>query len=126
MGSTRAYYINNRAAIQLTKDHVFLGNLLIDEDRREGTPRPPQRTLYRALGQSETIEVDYRAEQIIPDSYLLLCTDGLINLESTFTADDFLPIITNHEPQIACDQLIEFAQKHDSTDDISVIVVKVQ
>ncbi|MCA0456696.1 MAG: SpoIIE family protein phosphatase [Chloroflexi bacterium] len=126
VGDTRAYYINNASAIQLTKDHVYLGPISIIEEWAEVTPRQPRRVLYRALGQSETIEVDYRNEQLVPDSYLLLCTDGLINLESTFTADELLPSITNHAPQIACDQLIELAQKHDSTDDISVIVVKVQ
>jgi serine/threonine protein phosphatase PrpC len=81
--------------------------------------------LWRALGQIETVDVDFRREQVAPNSYLLLCTDGLISLDAELTEAELLPAITDNEPQTACNRLVELAQKYDSTDDITAMVIKI-
>jgi PPM family protein phosphatase len=109
VGDNRLYYVEDEMISQMTNDHAYI---------------TLGRVLYRALGQSETVEVDFRSEQVAPNSQLLLCTDGLIASDSRLTEADILPVVVKNEPQIACDQLIGLAQKHGSTDDITVIMIK--
>lgn len=129
VGDTRLYYIEAETITQMTTDHALMqryiaaGSFRIDEETYAKAPM--SKVLYRALGQSETVEVDFRSEQVARNSQLLLCSDGLISLDTSLTEADLLPVIANYEPQNACDQLIDLAQKHGSTDDITVIVVKV-
>ena len=102
VGDSRLYFINDNTITPLTNDHSLITRYIqiIDpitpEDYEEP---PPSRVLFRAPGQSETVEVDFRSEQVTPNTQLLLCTDGLISLDSPLTQADLLPIIRINKPQ---------------------------
>jgi len=129
VGDSRAYYAYGKYLIQLTDDHRFLQRLI---DQGHYTWEQVARgevyidnVLYRTLGQSEPLEVDILTEQLAEGSYLLVATDGLARSQGNYISDmQLLSVIQNNPPQLACDTLIDLAQKGGSTDDISVILIK--
>ena len=76
VGNTLAYYVSEKHMIQLTETHdlIALGHITW-EDIEAG--HHVRNALYRALGQSEDLEVDIITKLLEPSSYLLLSTDGL-------------------------------------------------
>lgn len=126
VGDSRLYSISDNMMTLMTNDHSLMSRYIGIIEFSSSDEEPPlQRVLWRALGQTETVEVDLRGEQVTPNTRLLLCTDGLIASDSPITEADILPILVKDDPQKACDQLIELAQKAGSTDDISVIVIQI-
>lgn len=127
VGDSRLYSINDNTITLMTKDHSLVTRYIeiIDPTPEDYEEPLARRVLFRAIGQSETLDVDSYTEQVAPNTQLLLCTDGLISLDSPLSEADLLPIIRNNEPQLACENLIELAQKAGSTDDISVIVIQI-
>jgi serine/threonine protein phosphatase PrpC len=80
---------------------------------------------YRLLGVEKNLEVDIHTKRLEPNSYLLLSTDGLWGLHWDYIDEIKLSsVIQNNPPQSACDTLIDLSQKAGSTDDITVIVIK--
>lgn len=127
VGDSRLYCISGDTVTLMTNDHSHMSRFItiIDPISPPYEVPPLSRVLWRALGQLETVDVDFRSEQVAQNTQLLLCTDGLIALDAELTEADLQPVIANHDPQIACDQLVELAQKHGSTDDITAMVIKI-
>ncbi|HSD63983.1 MAG TPA: protein phosphatase 2C domain-containing protein [Ignavibacteriaceae bacterium] len=124
VGDSRIYKIENNKIEQLTDDHTKVLEML-----REGilTPEeaknyPSKSVLARALGVEEKVRVD-----IIPDIQLnrgqsfVLCSDGL----GKVTAQEILPIVSNHTPPEACKILVGLANERGGKDNVTVIVVKI-
>lgn len=120
IGDTRAYALTTAGYTQLTTDHTMDSMSIIDSFN----PNPPNpwsyNVLYRALGQSEEIEV-----YVYPFSegdYLLLCSDGL---HRQVPDAEMQRIVLEYQiPQQACDQLIALVLQREGSDDASVIVVQ--
>src|SRR5262249_38893250 len=82
VGECRAYLIDAHASdcIQLTTDHIimqrlmYLTPLMPEPEPIDLTPIP---VLYRALGQTEELDIDVYNQQLNIGDRLLLCTDGL-------------------------------------------------
>jgi len=80
-----------------------------------------QNVLYRAIGQSETLEVDTHIQHFPAGAMLLLCSDGLWGM-----VDDkqiALALALAPTPQAACDQLITLANENGGRDNITAILV---
>ncbi len=81
MGDSRIYIIREGKAIQVTKDHSYVEEL-IDSGRitREQAKIHPNRNIItRALGLDRDIEVDTDVFDLLDRDRILLCTDGLTN-----------------------------------------------
>ncbi|HZJ82901.1 MAG TPA: Stp1/IreP family PP2C-type Ser/Thr phosphatase [Clostridia bacterium] len=80
VGDSRGYLIRNGEAIQLTKDHSLVQELLdngsITLDEVEGHPQ--KNIITRALGTDERVENDCYELTLQADDIIVLCTDGLI------------------------------------------------
>jgi PPM family protein phosphatase len=120
VGHSRAYLITADEVQQLTEDHretYFQMRTDKDESRRHQVAT----TVFRALGQHETVEVDIVMQTIEPDSVLLLCTDGLTRLVQP---NEFAELIRRApDAQTACDRLIALANAKGGVDNTSVIVI---
>jgi PPM family protein phosphatase len=91
--------------------------------------------LYRALGQSDLLDIDTVALKPTPNSWLLLLSDGLLPYSDpkpysysteVQISDKVKNIIMKADnPQQACDQLIALANERGGEDNASVIVIKV-
>jgi protein phosphatase len=81
MGDSRIYIIREGKAVQVTKDHSYVEEL-IDSGRitREQAKIHPNRNIItRALGLDRDIEVDTDSFDLLKGDYVLLCSDGLTN-----------------------------------------------
>lgn len=126
VGDSRAYRLRENTLEQLTRDHS-----LVAEQVRLGilTPEQAERSEYqtmliRALGASETVEVDVDEHVVLDGDAYLLCSDGL----SRMVPDEKIAatILGTHKPQKATDQLIDFAKEAGGLDNVTAILVRCQ
>ncbi len=125
VGDSRAYLITDDGIEQITRDHSLVQRLIeLDHLTPEEAAEHPQRNvLYRAIGQSDVLDVDAITRRLPPRSRLLLCSDGLWNMVSE---EAMLETIAQHsDPQTACDQLVQMANARGGPDNITVILVYV-
>jgi PPM family protein phosphatase len=125
VGDTRIYLITKDGVEQITRDHslvqrlIELGQLTPDE----AAVHPQKNVLYRALGQSETLEVDALTRRLPPNSKLMICSDGLWNMISE---SEIIEITMKHSnPQEACDKLVALANTHGGTDNITAVLIQI-
>ncbi|MBZ0279605.1 MAG: Stp1/IreP family PP2C-type Ser/Thr phosphatase [Anaerolineae bacterium] len=125
VGDSRVYLITRDGIEQITRDHSLVQRLIeLDQlTREEANVHPQKNVLYRALGQSENLEVDALTRRLPPNSKLMLCSDGLWNMVSE---QEIVEIAMNHpNPQEACDKLVALANMHGGTDNITAILLQV-
>lgn len=122
IGDSRAYLIENGTIYLLTKDHSLLEELIESgEVRPEDAPGHPQKhVLTRALGTTPDPEVDITDIELLSNSVLLLCTDGLTNLVSD---DEILSnALSEPDPHGLSELLVNMANSRGGYDNITVIV----
>ncbi len=124
VGDSRAYLLSEGSLEQITRDHSLVQRLIeLDQLTPEEAAEHPQRNvLYRAIGQSETLDVDAITRRLLPRSRLLLCSDGLWNMVSEETIAE---VIEKHsDPQRACAELVKLANERGGPDNITAILVQ--
>ncbi len=125
VGDSRAYLITQEGIEQITRDHSLVQRL-IELDKltpEEALAHPQRNVLYRAIGQSEDLEVDAVTRRLANGAKLLLCSDGLWNQVSEA---NLLRIVQGAKsPQDACDQLITIANDSGGPDNITVVLIQV-
>lgn len=123
VGDSRAYIFSQGQLLQLTSDHSIVGELL-----RSGTITPlearthaKRHILTQALG-SKDIEIELIQKDLKPESYLLLCTDGL-----TDVVDDtqIKATLEQSESPNPAQDLVDLANSLGGPDNITVILAKV-
>jgi len=125
VGDTRVYLITKDGVEQITRDHSLVQRLieLGQLTAEEAAVHPQKNVLYRALGQSENLEVDALTRRLPPNSRLMLCSDGLWNMISE---GDIIDITMKHtNPQEACDKLVALANTHGGTDNITAVILQI-
>lgn len=125
VGDSRVYYITGDRIEQVTRDHSLVQRLIeLDQlTPAEAADHPQKNVLYRALGQTETLEVDVLTRRLPPHSRLLICSDGLWNLVEDRELREI--IMKNANPQLACDQLIALANSRGGIDNITAILLHI-
>jgi protein phosphatase len=126
VGDSRTYILNPREIFQVTRDHSLVqelvdrGELLPEEARHH----PRKNVITMALGVYEEVTPDIGCLTTEPDDIVLVCCDGLIN--HVEDEDIHRVVIEASDPQTACEILVALANKGGGTDNISVIVARVQ
>lgn len=125
VGDSRAYLVSKRdhTITQITADHSFVEALVaaghITQEQAED--HPMRNVLYRALGQTEDIDVDVYHTRLRPGDRLILCSDGLTrHLKSSEIAEIALQ---NDDPETISDQLVDLTNQRGGEDNVSVIVI---
>lgn len=125
VGDSRAYLITKDGLEQITRDHSLVQRLIelgqITEE--EAKDHPQKNVLYRAVGQTDSLEVDALTRRLPSDSRLLICSDGLWGLVED--REIFEVTMNTPDPQQACNKLIELANAGGGQDNITVIILKV-
>lgn len=125
VGDSRAYLITKEGIEQVTRDHSLVQRLIeLDQlTQEEAVDHPQQNVLYRAIGQSDSLEVDALTRRLPSNSFLLLCSDGLWGL----VEDDIIlrVIQENPNPQEACDKLVALANTMGGKDNITAVMLHV-
>ena len=126
VGDSRAYRLRQNTLEQLTRDHS-----LVAEQVRLGilTPEQAERSEYqtmliRALGASETVEVDVDEHLMVDGDAYLLCSDGL----SRMISDEKIAeaILESKKAQKTADHLIDLAKQAGGLDNVTAILVRVE
>jgi len=124
VGDSRVYMIRNGEIKQLTTDHSYVEELVKNGSlsRTEAERHPQKNIITRAVGCFESVEADICTYEVYQDDIFILCTDGLTNM---LTDDRILEITVKHEdPQYACAELINEANKNGGEDNITVIIIR--
>ena len=126
VGDSRAYSVSKDGNINvLTRDHslvmrmIELGQLTVEE----AAIHPHRNVLYRALGQGDLFSPDITTFPLPESGNILLCSDGLW---SVVPENEIAELVTTApNPQIACQLLVNAANKYGGPDNITGILVHV-
>lgn len=123
VGDSRGYMITDDGIEQITRDHSLVQRLIeLDQLTPEEAAEHPQRNvLYKAIGQSESLEADTITRRLQPHARLLLCSDGLWNLVMEDTIHE---IVLQNTPQQACNELVKLANERGGPDNVTVVLVQ--
>ena len=122
VGDTRAYIITHEHIEKITRDHSLIERLRELNALTPELEASQSNVLYRAIGQSESLEVDTVTRRLPLNSTLLLCSDGLWGMVDDATIREL--VMDNPDPQQAADKLVALANTNGGMDNISVIIVK--
>jgi len=124
VGDSRIYRIRNAEISQITQDHSLVQEMvdngyLSEEEALTSTSR---NLITRALGIAPEVEVDVTSEELDEDDVFLLCSDGLSDLVSD---DEILSTTLEYRSDLdeASKKLVEIANDHGGTDNVSVILI---
>lgn len=126
VGDSRCYRIRDGKIKQLTQDHSLLNDYLrampdLTEEQKEELPR---NVITRALGMTETVQVDVCQDEPRLGDIYVLCSDGLSGMISD---DEILEVVTHApSPAEAAEQLIALANQHGGEDNVTAVVAMVQ
>ncbi len=125
VGDSRAYLITKEGLEQITRDHSLVQRLIeLDHlTEEEAETHPQKNVLYRALGQTETLEVDTLSKRLPTNSRMLICSDGLWGQVHEHELYEIAMNVSN--PQTACDKLVALANTRGGADNITAIILKV-
>ena len=123
VGDSRTYvYREGEEIFQVTRDHSLVATLVEEGEitADEIYTHPDRSKIYRSLGYSETVEVDWFVIDLCPQDRLVLCSDGLWEM----VRDVFIERILRSckQPAEASNRLVQAALRAGGADNISVIV----
>lgn len=125
VGDSRAYRLDNTGLSQLTKDHSLVQNMLdnhlINEQQAKHHPR--RNVINQCLGAANLGPLDIGQIQIAAQlgDKILLCSDGL---HGELDSEQIETVLSESScPQQAVEHLIEQANEHGGSDNITVVVI---
>lgn len=123
-GDSRAYRLRGNGIERLTRDHSLVQGL-IDAgmlSREEAKDHPDANVITRAVGASESLEVEIAAGDAEPGDRFLLASDGLTRLVED---DELATILSSWPPGDAADTLIDAVLARGAPDNVSLIIARV-
>jgi PPM family protein phosphatase len=128
VGDSRAYLVDgdDQTITQITSDHSFVEALLAAGHitQEQADEHPMRNVLYRALGQAEDIDVDMYYKRLHIGDRLILCSDGLTRHVKPNEIAELA--LSNPNPDVASQKLIDLANERGGEDNVSVIVISVE
>lgn len=125
VGDSRCYRMRDGELKQISRDHSLHNEALALKPNlsAERLARLPKNVVTRALGMKETVQVELKQEKILPGDLFLLCSDGLSNMVKDEEMVGFLEL--SDDLREACDLLVAMANDAGGSDNISVVLVRV-
>lgn len=128
VGDSRAYLVDGDDGhiLQVTSDHSFVEALLTAGHitREQADEHPMRNVLYRALGQTEDVDVDLYYKRLRVGDRLVLCSDGLTR---HVKPEEIAQLsLDSGNPDTVSQQLIDLANERGGEDNISVIIISVE
>ncbi len=124
VGDSRAYRLRGGRIAQVSQDHSMVAELVRDGllTREEARKHPYRNIITRALGTSETIEVDIDELDKRHGDIYLICSDGLYEYVQE---DQMQEILMERNIEDAADLLLSFALEGGGRDNISLVIAEV-
>jgi len=125
-GDSRVYRFRQQIMNLITEDHTWLNELIQDQeiDREQAKNFEKQNVITRAMGLNGSIKIDIGIEPAQPGDLFLICTDGLTKALSD---DEIKRIVLFNEGNLdhTLRHLIDMAMMKDGSDNITVVLVKI-
>ena len=123
VGDSRLYVINDKIT-QITRDHSLVEEMV----RMGGIDRETARThldkniITRAIGATETVDIDFFNVELNRGDMVLLCSDGLTNM----LEDEEIRMIVSGQRDIIekAQKLVAHANNNGGKDNIAVILIE--
>lgn len=125
VGDSRAYLLHKGGLYQLTEDHSFV-NVLKKHGQitaEEAKHHPKRNMVVRAVGTSESVEVDLIDTPWAEGDVLMLCSDGLTDMVDDREIGIILSSTTMGIEEKA-DRLVDMALDAGGVDNISLILLE--
>ena len=126
IGDSRIYRLREGLLEQITADHTFVQRL-VDSGRitpEEAAVHPRRSVLMRVLGDVDVEpEIDTHILDTQPGDRWLLCSDGLSGYVDEREIAEIL--LTTHDPDDACDKLIQASLSEGAPDNVTAVIVHV-
>lgn len=124
VGDSRIYRIRNGNIEKLTEDHTLPMRLFKSGEitRTELSDHPQSHILTNALGSSENVEIDITTSLLNENDAYIICSDGLYKY---FTDEELMDFVTSTPLDSSPEKLVAMAYERGGSDNITVIVVKV-
>lgn len=124
VGDSRAYLINEAGIQRLTHDHNWPGELeaVGQISAEEAMTHPRRNVLTRCLGATPNVRPDIYRIPIYIGNQVMVCSDGLTGAVSDA---EIAELLLRNAPQTACDALVDLAVKRGSSDDITVVALRI-
>jgi protein phosphatase len=125
VGDSRCYRVRGGSIEQLTQDHSLLNDYLrampdLTQDQKDELPR---NVITRALGMTESVQVDVRADEPRTGDVYVLCSDGLTGMISD---DEIREIVScTNAPDELATNLVARANDHGGEDNVTAVVARV-
>ncbi|MCS6801417.1 MAG: Stp1/IreP family PP2C-type Ser/Thr phosphatase [Chloroflexota bacterium] len=126
VGDSRAYLLRNGVLTRLTRDHSLVEEWVEKGvlPAAEADHHPMANVITRALGHGPTVQVEVRQERALLGDILMLCSDGLSGKVSEEAMRATL--LQQADPKAAVADLIALANDAGGSDNISVIVARIE
>jgi serine/threonine protein phosphatase PrpC len=123
VGDSRVYLARGDELYRLTHDHTQVQEMI---DRgllqpEEAASHPRGHVLARAVGVSETLDVDGIVDEIEPGDLFLLCSDGLTGPVGD---DELAGLLSAGEARQTLDRLIALTLERGAPDNVTAILVR--
>ena len=127
VGDSRAYRLEDRELVPLTRDHSWLVEMQDQQhfSETDANSLVAKNVITRALGVKDTVEVDSRLLRVKPGEIYILCSDGLCG----FADDDEIFAVAHASRaslQKIADNLVQMANDRGGSDNVTVIVLQVE
>ncbi|WP_437973301.1 protein phosphatase 2C domain-containing protein [Sorangium sp. So ce295] len=125
VGDSRVYRMRGGKLERLTRDHTLLAELLGDGDgAREAVEALSKRarTITRALGADENVEIESRVAATKPGDLLLVCSDGLWGPVPERRIAGILE--AHRDLSFAAELLVDLANEHGGPDNVTCVLAR--
>jgi PPM family protein phosphatase len=125
VGDSRCYLIRRGHAMALTRDHTVVNDQvrLGVMSAREAAKAETRHILSRSLGLDLFVGVDASEHSVQAGDVLLLCSDGL---HGAVSGAEIARTASSGDLQDAAGTLIELANDHDGSDNVSVVLIRIR
>ena len=121
IGDSRIYMAEKKAVKQLTRDHTLVQELMDrgELSEEEALNHPQKHYITRAIGVSDTVDIDYQMYELNEESVVLLCTDGLSNYLKISQLPGLLQKCIKEDD---IHTLIDYANDQGGSDNITAVI----
>ena len=123
VGDSRLYVIGEEIK-QITRDHSLVEEMVrmgaMDRDAAKNHAK--KNIITRAIGASETVEIDFFTVELKDGENVLMCSDGLTNM----LEDEEIRMIMKRQRDVVekVEALVEEANKRGGVDNITVVLIE--
>lgn len=123
VGDSRLYIVNDKIQ-QITRDHSLVEEMIRmgGIDRETARNHPDKNIITRAIGASDTVEVDFFSVELKAGDIVLMCSDGLTNM----LEDEEIRMILSAQRDIVekAEELVKAANNNGGKDNIAVVLIE--